>query len=70
MLDLFASTPKMGGAAFSDKYVAVLEKDVSEALVRNKAANDAKNIFKAAKTPAVLMLVGFCKKTTHWFPSS
>ncbi|KAK6639192.1 hypothetical protein RUM43_007462 [Polyplax serrata] len=49
----FNSKRKMGGEEFSETYRAKLEADLDELLEQFRAHNESKNIFKAAKTPAV-----------------
>ncbi|XP_068895871.1 atlastin isoform X2 [Tenebrio molitor] len=49
----FQSKRKMGGDEFSEKYKEQLEKDLEETFNQFKAHNESKNIFKAARTPAV-----------------
>ncbi|XP_045460885.1 atlastin isoform X1 [Harmonia axyridis] len=57
----FQSKRKMGGEEFSEKYKEQLEKDLEESFNQFKAHNESKNIFKAARTPAVFFaLAVFC----------
>ncbi|XP_022209542.2 atlastin [Drosophila obscura] len=49
----FASKRKMGGEEFTEKFRLQLEEDLEEVFVNYKAHNESKNIFKAARTPAV-----------------
>ncbi|XP_055380890.1 atlastin [Condylostylus longicornis] len=49
----FASKRKMGGDEFSEKYRETLENDLEESFQTFKTHNESKNIFKAARTPAV-----------------
>ncbi|XP_017780386.1 PREDICTED: atlastin-like [Nicrophorus vespilloides] len=51
----FVSKQKMGGEEFSEKYKLQLEKNLDEAFVQFKSHNESKNIFKAARTPAVFL---------------
>lgn len=50
----FKSKRKMGGEEFSKTYQEALDKDLDEMFVQFKLHNESKNIFKAARTPAVL----------------
>lgn len=43
----------MGGEEFSERYRDKLEQDLEEAFNNFRAHNESKNIFKAARTPAV-----------------
>lgn len=43
----------MGGEEFSERYREQLDLDLDDAFVNFKAHNESKNIFKAARTPAV-----------------
>ncbi|KAF5271746.1 hypothetical protein FQA39_LY08069 [Lamprigera yunnana] len=52
-LHQFHSKRKMGGEEFSQKYKEQLEKDLDETFNQFKSHNESKNIFKAARTPAV-----------------
>ncbi|CAG0922115.1 unnamed protein product, partial [Notodromas monacha] len=56
-LDVFSNTPKMGGEEYSEIYQQKLEQELEDLYVKYKAQNESKNIFKAAKTPAVLFTV-------------
>lgn len=47
----------MGGEEFSEKYREQLEEDIEETFENFKSHNENKNIFKAAKTPAVFLAV-------------
>lgn len=49
----FGSKRKMGGDEFSERYREKLEQDLEEAFGNFRAHNESKNIFKAARTPAV-----------------
>lgn len=49
----FASKRKMGGEEFSEKFRQQLDVDLEDSYVTYKAHNESKNIFKAARTPAV-----------------
>jgi atlastin len=53
----FVKTRKMGGDDFSQKYLDKLELDIDEAYTQYKAANESKNIFKAARTPGVYFVI-------------
>uniref|UniRef100_A0A0K8TP26 Putative conserved plasma membrane protein n=1 Tax=Tabanus bromius TaxID=304241 RepID=A0A0K8TP26_TABBR len=53
----FASKRKMGGEEFSEKYRERLELDLEETYSNFKAHNESKNIFKAARTPAVYFAI-------------
>jgi len=53
----FNSTRKMGGPEFSIEYQARLEQDVNELYEAFVRHNESKNLFAAAKTPAVLFAV-------------
>lgn len=53
----FSSKRKMGGEEFSEKYREKLEEDLEEAFSHFKAHNESKNIFKAARTPAVYFAI-------------
>ncbi|XP_053687570.1 atlastin [Sabethes cyaneus] len=56
-LHQFSSKRKMGGEEFSEKYREKLEQDLDESYVTFKAHNESKNIFKAARTPAVYFAI-------------
>ncbi|XP_015776547.1 PREDICTED: atlastin-1-like [Acropora digitifera] len=56
-LAIFRGTRKMGGNEFSKEYLDRLEKEVNEAFVNFEKLNDGKNIFNAARTPAVFFTV-------------
>ena len=47
----------MGGEEFSEKYREKLEQDLDETFVTFRAHNESKNIFKAARTPAVYFVI-------------
>lgn len=47
----------MGGEEFSEKYREKLESDLDESYGTFKAHNESKNIFKAARTPAVYFAI-------------
>lgn len=47
----------MGGEEFCKQYLDQLEKDLEEQFISFKAQNEGKNIFKAARTPAVYLTV-------------
>lgn len=53
----FASKRKMGGEEFSQKYLEQLDLDLDEEFGKYKAHNESKNIFKAARTPAVFFAI-------------
>lgn len=53
----FSSKRKMGGEEFSEKYRERLEQDLDESYGTFKAHNESKNIFKAARTPAVYFAI-------------
>lgn len=55
--DVFKSRRKMGGDEFSEKYQESLMKDVQDQFVQYQGHNDSKNVFKAARTPSVLLSV-------------
>ncbi|KAL7731110.1 hypothetical protein ACLKA6_014309 [Drosophila palustris] len=49
----FAAKRKMGGEEFTEKFRLQLDADLEEVFVNYRAHNESKNIFKAARTPAV-----------------
>ncbi|XP_068152245.1 atlastin [Drosophila tropicalis] len=49
----FAAKRKMGGEEFTEKFRQQLDEDLEEVFVNYRAHNESKNIFKAARTPAV-----------------
>lgn len=49
----FATKRKMGGEEFTEKFRLQLDSDLEEVFVNYRAHNESKNIFKAARTPAV-----------------
>nr|CAD7461025.1 unnamed protein product [Timema tahoe] len=49
----FSSKRKMGGDNFSEKYREKLDSDLEESFEQFRSHNESKNIFKAARTPAV-----------------
>lgn len=53
----FSSKRKMGGEEFSEKYREKLEQDLDEQFGTFRAHNESKNIFKAARTPAVYFAI-------------
>ncbi|GLH06419.1 Atlastin [Gryllus bimaculatus] len=53
----FVNKRKMGGEEFSEKYKQELIKDLDDMFIQFKAQNEGKNVFKAARTPAVLFAV-------------
>lgn len=56
-IEKFRAKRKMGGEEFSKKYCESLELDIEEAFQNFKANNESKNIFKAARTPAVFLVI-------------
>ncbi|KAF4527359.1 hypothetical protein B566_EDAN001138 [Ephemera danica] len=56
-LNTFRSKRKMGGEEFSERYREKLEEDIEESYIQFKAHNESKNIFKAARTPAVFFVI-------------
>ncbi|ESO86215.1 hypothetical protein LOTGIDRAFT_167448 [Lottia gigantea] len=56
-MELFASTKKMGGAEFSEAFSTKLKIEIKEAFDQLVKHNETKNIFAAARTPAVLFTV-------------
>ncbi|XP_072755393.1 atlastin isoform X3 [Anoplolepis gracilipes] len=53
----FQNKRKMGGEEFSQIYMEKLIKDMDESFLQFKAHNESKNIFKAARTPAVFFAI-------------
>jgi len=53
-IDKFRSTKKMGGQSFSQLYEDRLSKEIEEEYEEFISLNNSKNIFYAARTPAVL----------------
>merc|ERR1712154_654376 len=53
-LDLFHNTRKMGGPEFSKNFEDKLRLSIDEQFEAFSKHNDSKNIFSAARTPAVL----------------
>ncbi|XP_011693714.1 PREDICTED: atlastin isoform X2 [Wasmannia auropunctata] len=53
----FQNKRKMGGEEFSQIYMEKLIKDMDDAFTQFKAHNESKNIFKAARTPAVFFAI-------------
>lgn len=49
----FSSKRKMGGEEFSERYREKLEQDLDDSFSSFRSHNESKNIFKAARTPAV-----------------
>lgn len=47
----------MGGEEFSQKYLEQLDIDLDDEFFKFKAHNESKNIFKAARTPAVFFAI-------------
>ncbi|XP_055700129.1 atlastin isoform X2 [Phlebotomus papatasi] len=56
-LHQFSAKRKMGGEEFSEKYREKLDSDLEEAFGNFRAHNESKNIFKAARTPAVYFAI-------------
>ena len=56
-VDLFKSARKMGGPEFSQTYEEQLRTDMEEQFENFQKQNESKNIFSAARTPAVLFTV-------------
>lgn len=56
-IEQFSSKRKMGGEEFSGSYKEKLELDIDEEYDKFKAHNEGKNIFKAARTPAVFFTI-------------
>ncbi|XKL68706.1 hypothetical protein PGB90_006475 [Kerria lacca] len=56
-LEQFQAKRKMGGDEFSESYRCRLESDIETDYNQFKAHNESKNIFKAARTPAVIVAV-------------
>jgi len=56
-MELFTKKPKMGGEEFSRIYKDKLDEDLEEQFNAFKAHNESKNIFKAARTPAVFFVI-------------
>ncbi|XP_033216040.1 atlastin isoform X2 [Belonocnema kinseyi] len=56
-LHQFQNKRKMGGDEFSQTYMEKLQKDMDESFLQFKAHNESKNIFKAARTPAVFFAI-------------
>jgi len=52
-MEQFSAKRKMGGEEFSETYRVKLEADLSDLYEQFKLHNESKNIFKAARTPAV-----------------
>lgn len=67
-LTLFNATRKMGGPEISKEFEEMLNKDIDESYTNYIKINDSKNIFNAARTPAVFLVIlviaymasGFC----------
>ncbi|KAM4586439.1 atlastin-3-like isoform 1-T3 [Fundulus diaphanus] len=53
----FTSTKKMGGQEFCDQYQSQLQKELEEMWVSFRKHNEAKNLFSAFRTPAVLFVL-------------
>ena len=56
-LKIFHTTRKMGGEEFSKFYADKLEEELSELYENYTKHNESKNIFAAARTPAVLFIL-------------
>ena len=56
-MQLFHSTRKMGGSEFSQTYADKLEEEAQGMYANFIKHNDSKNIFAAARTPAVLFVI-------------
>ncbi|XP_013390421.1 atlastin-2 [Lingula anatina] len=56
-VELFCSAKKMGGDSFSSAYQEKLEEEILEAYENFVKANESKNIFKHARTPATFGVV-------------
>ncbi|BES90152.1 Guanylate-Hypothetical protein protein, N-terminal domain [Nesidiocoris tenuis] len=56
-IDQFSKKRKMGGEEFSETYKSKLEADMEELFLQFKLHNESKNIFKAARTPAVFFAI-------------
>ncbi|XP_014249399.1 atlastin-like [Cimex lectularius] len=56
-LDQFKSKRKMGGEEFSENYRIKLDKDMDDLYGQFRLHNESKNIFKAARTPAVFFAI-------------
>ena len=59
---MFQGTRKMGGTEFSKEYLDRLIREINEAYENFDKLNDGKNIFNAARTPAVfftLVILGY-----------
>ncbi|XP_059480337.1 atlastin isoform X2 [Neocloeon triangulifer] len=56
-MGVFKSKRKMGGDEFSERYREKLEEDIDELYGQFKSHNESKNIFKAARTPAVFFVI-------------
>ncbi|XP_032410918.1 atlastin-3-like [Xiphophorus hellerii] len=53
----FANTKKMGGQEFCDRYQAQLQRELGEMWQSLSKHNEAKNLFSAFRTPAVLFVL-------------
>lgn len=56
-IDQFTKKRKMGGEEFSETYRIKLEADMDDLYLQFKLHNESKNIFKAARTPAVFFTI-------------
>lgn len=56
-IESFRTKRKMGGDEFSEKYREQLDIDLDEVFGNFKSHNESKNIFKAARTPAVYFAI-------------
>ncbi|RZF47369.1 hypothetical protein LSTR_LSTR009108 [Laodelphax striatellus] len=56
-MDQFSKKRKMGGEEFSENYRVKLEADIEDLFKEFTCHNESKNIFKAARTPAVFFAI-------------
>lgn len=56
-MTLFNATRKMGGEEFSKEYEERLGNEIDELYINFIKLNDSKNIFNAARTPAVFLVI-------------
>jgi len=59
-LEIFDKKRKMGGEDFSLKYRTQLEDEMADSLEKYRLHNESKNIFKATRTPIILILMAVC----------
>merc|ERR1712117_871697 len=59
-LEVFDKKRKMGGEDFSLKYRTQLEDEMTDSLEKYRLHNESKNIFKATRTPIILILMVVC----------